>query len=244
MVTGRVSAFRKEQGFGTITLDDGRDVKFDASACTMVPSEGEAVRLKIAPAKWGGGFKAVHVEPASSAVPAAPRGKSLDEQLAILQGEHLVAALTEQRLAELVGELYGGRAEDATLLAIVDAYYTAEPARAVAEGYLRHDARFGQETSDVLAELAERVPGVHLWRQLEWTKQTLNVELPDGSKRSVEVESLDDVVALANEALAAAGDARRFYPLDTDGDWHAYLALTAARADRIARALPLQLRGR
>ena len=65
LLCGRVTSFRREQGFGVITLDDGRDVKFDASNCTMIPEEGAAVRLRVGPAKWGGGVKALHVEPHS-----------------------------------------------------------------------------------------------------------------------------------------------------------------------------------
>src|ERR1041384_4844982 len=63
LLCGRVTSFRREQGFGVITLDDGRDVPFDASHCTMVPEEGAAVRLRVGPARWGGGIKALDVEP-------------------------------------------------------------------------------------------------------------------------------------------------------------------------------------
>lgn len=87
LIGGRVTSFRREQGFGVITLDDGRDVKFDASACTMVPEEGAHVRLKIAPARWGGGFKALHVEPPRASVARAAAGSGptrLAEQLAAL----------------------------------------------------------------------------------------------------------------------------------------------------------------
>jgi cold shock CspA family protein len=84
LLSGRVTSFRREQGFGVITLDDGRDIKFDASACTMIPEEGAPVRLRVGPAKWGGGEKALHVEPRGSSVlfvPATP----LHEQLASLE---------------------------------------------------------------------------------------------------------------------------------------------------------------
>ena len=86
LLNGRVTSFRREQGFGVITLDDGRDVKFDASACTMVPEEGAIVRLRVGPARWGGGFKALHVEPRGSStlfVPAVPA--MLGAQLASLE---------------------------------------------------------------------------------------------------------------------------------------------------------------
>lgn len=87
LLGGRVTSFRREQGFGVITLDDGRDVKFDASACTMVPEEGAVVRLRVGPARWGGGIKALHVEeprgPSAMLAPTPP--PKLAEHLAALQ---------------------------------------------------------------------------------------------------------------------------------------------------------------
>jgi cold shock CspA family protein len=251
LLQGRVTQFRKEQGFGVITLDDGRDVKFDVSTCTMVPEEGDPVRLRIGSARWGGGFKALHVEPARSAAPAPQAAMTLDQQIAILQGEHLVSGLSEQVMADLVAERFGNRLADATLIGILDGYYANED-RAIADGYLRHDHRFGQETDDVLAELAARVPGARLPRQLRWdaehttperghreTVAALHVELPDGGEYALDVRSLDDIVRFVNGILAAAGDARRFYALETDGDWHAYLALSSERAQRLAKVLRL-----
>jgi cold shock CspA family protein len=253
LLLGRVTQFRKEQGFGVITLDDGRDVKFDVSTCTMVPEEGDPVRLRIGPARWGGGFKALHVEPAGSAAPVREAALTLDQQIAILQGEHLVSGLSEQVMADLVAEQFGNRLAGATLIGILDGYY-ADDERAIADGYLRHDHRFGQETDDVLAELAARVPGARLPRQLRWdagrtsleaghreTVATLHVELPDGGEYALDVRSLDDIVRFVNGILAAAGDARRFHALETDGDRHAYLALSAERAQRLAKVLRLQV---
>jgi len=241
LLTGRVTQFRKEQGFGVITLDDGRDVKFDASACTMVPEEGDSVRLRVAPAKWGGGFKALHVEPVSSGRAPTPLPISLDQQIALLQGEHLVAGLSEKVMARLVADLFDNRLADATLLGILDGYYDADEDRAIADGYLRCDGTLGQD--DVLAELAARVPRAQLPRQTTWESSTLHVALPDGTERSLAVASFDDIVVLANEALAAAGDERRFYALDTGGDWRAYLALTAERAQRLTALLQLRQPG-
>jgi len=86
LLSGRVTSFRREQGFGVITLDDGRDVKFDASICTMVPEEGAPVRLRVGPARWGGGEKALHVEPHGSStffVPPSPT--ELRAQMAALE---------------------------------------------------------------------------------------------------------------------------------------------------------------
>lgn len=76
LLCGQITSFRREQGFGVITLDDGRAVKFDAANCTMVPSQGDAVRLRVGPATQGGGLKALHVEPPSQ--PAPPPSRAID----------------------------------------------------------------------------------------------------------------------------------------------------------------------
>jgi hypothetical protein len=73
LVSGRITSFRREQGFGVITLDDGREVKFDAANCTMVPNQGDDVRLRIGPAALSSGIKALHVEPPTTPGPPPPR---------------------------------------------------------------------------------------------------------------------------------------------------------------------------
>lgn len=219
LLSGRVTAFRREQGFGVITLDDGRDVKFDASACTMVPEEGAAVQLRIAPARWGGGFKALHVEPRGSStllVPARP--PTLDEQIAALQREHLVGSLSEHAMEKLAADVFGGRIGDAALIDVLDAFYATDPARARDDGYLRF-AHPLPPAGDALAAIAAALPGLALPGE------------PAGS--------FDDLVALVNRALESAGDPRRFHPLETGRDWRAGFVLPADRAKRLAKVLPL-----
>lgn len=82
LLNGRVTSFRREQGFGVITLDDGREIKFDAHICKMLPEEGAAVQLRIAPARWGGGWKATHVEPLGAVLEAAPQPRTLAQRMA------------------------------------------------------------------------------------------------------------------------------------------------------------------
>src|SRR5262249_38639350 len=155
LLNGRVTSFRREQGFGVITLDDGRDVKFDASDCTMIPEEGAPVRLRVGPARWGGGEKALHVEPrGSSPVLAQAEPPTLDQQIAPLQCEHLVGGLSERAMAQIVAEAFGGRSDDATVGGVLDAYYAMDPARARHDGYLRADKPYRRGSGDILAKIA------------------------------------------------------------------------------------------
>lgn len=226
LLCGRVTSFRREQGFGVITLDDGRDVKFDASACTMVPEEGNAVRLRVAPARWGGGFKALHVEPGSSSTLFAPAPPTLDQQIATLQREHLVGALSEHVMEQLAADVFGGQLGEATLIEVIDAFYIQDSTRARHDGYLRRVQGLRHNPVELLAEIATLLPDAKLPRELA------------ASASATDGDSLDKIVSLANEALRAAGDPRRLYPLETRGDWHAYLALPSDRAQRLATVLP------
>jgi cold shock CspA family protein len=221
LLIGRVTSFRREQGFGVITLDDGRDVKFDASNCTMIPEEGAVVRLRVGPAKWGGGFKALHVEPRGSStlfVPADP--PSLDQQIAALQREHLVGALSEHVMAQLATEVLGGTLDDAVLIDVIDAYYAQDRARTQHDGYLRCDPP-DAASADLLAKLAALVPGAAIAREL-----------------AAGAESPEALVDLVNDALRAADDPRRVYELETGASWRSYLVLAPDRAQRLSNVLP------
>lgn len=227
LLSGRVTSFRREQGFGVITLDDGRDVKFDASICKGVLEEGAAVQLRIGPARWGGGFKALHVEArGSSTLHVPPTPLTLDEQIATLQGEHLISALSEHVMEQLVADVFGGQLGDATLIDVIDAFYVQDKGRAQHDGYLRRVEGLRHGAPDILAEIAALLPDAQIPRQP-----------PDGAAAAA-AASLDHIVSLVNVALRAAGDPRRLYRLETRGDWHAYLALPSDRARRLATVLP------
>jgi cold shock CspA family protein len=218
LFSGRVTSFRREQGFGVITLDDGRDVKFDASDCKMVPEEGAVVRLRIGPARWGGGIKALHVEPRGSStlvVPASP--PTLDEQIAALQREHLVGGLSEHVMARLSDQVFGGRICNATLLDVLDAFYATDSSRGRHDGYLRFMPPL-PSVGDALAAFATAI----------------SMALPRPVARSI-----DELVPQINRVLEASRDLRRVYPLATGRRWRAYFLLPADRALRLAKILPL-----
>ena len=212
LVPGRITSFRLEQGFGVITLDDGTPVKFDAGICAkMVPEEGMAVRLRTGPAKWGGGLKALYVEPVGAPVIAVVLPRSLEDQLATVQSEHLVSGLTESIMVELVAARFGGQSHYGTILELLDAYYTADPARGRSDGYLRRDAGTA-DPDGVLAELAVLLPDVKLPQQVRWTPRAPGaavVESAPGSDiETVPYEKVDDL-AIEVDAQPSAPDAPR-----------------------------------
>jgi cold shock CspA family protein len=217
LLNGRVTAFRREQGFGVITLDDGRDVKFDASDCKYVPEEGAVVRLRIGPARWGGGMKALHVEPrGSSMLPVPSSPPTLDEQIAALQREHLVGALSEHVMTRLSEHVFGGRISNASLLDVLDAFYASDSSRGRHDGYLRFMPPL-PTVGDALAVFATAI-GMALPRPV--------------------ASSIDDLVPQINRVLEASRDVRRVYPLATSRHWRAYYLLPIDRAQRLAKILP------
>lgn len=219
LVPGKVSAFRREQGFGTITLDDGRPVPFDAAICQMVPEEGMPVLVEVGKAKWGGGIKAVVVKEASNAVVSAQL--TLEQCIGLVQSHHLAAALTEEVLGGLLMRL-GVPAAPEHVVSVLDAYYTADPSRAAHDHYVRTS---GTRGDGLVAALQKALPLTALAR--------LAHEAGDGA-------TVDDIVLHANLALRAAEDPRRFYALDTRGGWHAFLALPRDTARALARAIQLR----
>lgn len=215
LVSGRITSFRLEQGFGIITLDDGTQVKFDAGICAnmQTPEEGAAVRLRVGPAKWGGGLKALYVEPAE--VPTfldAARPRSLEDQLAAVQREHLVAGLSESILDELVAQRFGGKPETGTILELLDAYYEADPERARSDGYLRRGAGLPHQSGDVLGELAAMLPNAKLPRQVRWSAPggEIQVLMSEGSRDEAQIETVpyekaDDAAAAEAPGGGGAG---------------------------------------
>lgn len=206
LFSGRITSFQRAQAFGLITLDDGTVVKFDAGICTMVPEEGAAVRLRVGPAKWGGGLKALFVEPAGTpGAPPTPRARSFDELLAAVQAEHLAAGLTEQLAGELAARRPSGRRGAGAVLELLDAYWSGDPARARSDGYLRRAPGLPAEGDDVLGELAALLPGARLPRQLRWAGRGAAIPIEQGEITTAPYGKLDAAELLG--ALDALDDA-------------------------------------
>jgi hypothetical protein len=175
------------------------------------------VRLRIGPARWGGGMKALHVEPRGSSTLVVPaRPPALDEQIAALQREHLVGALSELVMARLSNHVFGGRIGNASLLDVLDAFYATDSSRGRHDGYLRFMPPL-PAVGDALAAFATAI-GMALPRPV--------------------AGSIDDLIPQINRVLAAARDTRQVYPLATSRHWRAYYLLPIDRALRLAKILP------
>ena len=44
-LSGMICSFKQENGFGTLELEDGREVLFDVTACVDEPLEGQPLSL-------------------------------------------------------------------------------------------------------------------------------------------------------------------------------------------------------
>jgi hypothetical protein len=225
-VPGRITAFKREQGFGTITLDDGRQVPFDAGICQMAPSENDAVLVQVGKAKWGNKDKAVVVKPIDRTAPpfgvaSAERPLGLeafalgsnatplarDQQIGLLQAQHLLGGLTEETLVLIEKDLPA----DAALVAVLDAYYEVDPTHAIDDGYVRI-----YDLAGAPAAFREILPAL----------------VVDGA------ESVEMLVAQLNAMLRVNRDGKRIHKLDTGAAWSAYYVLAHEQARALAKVLP------
>jgi hypothetical protein len=153
--------------------------------------------------------------------------------------EGMVRGLDGPRLDALRAECWDGDEEqmdEAGLLGILTSFYeTVE--RGVRDGFLWHDDRFWMETDDVVAEVAAMLHDdrplfrqvsiqekVSTARRFRETLQAIELQRDDGVAKSIDVRTLDDVVACFNEELRARGRQRRIVALETSSGWRMYVA--------------------
>jgi tetratricopeptide (TPR) repeat protein len=157
----------------------------------------------------------------------------------------LLGELSKQEMEAILDDI-GMDAESAEeelgLIEILQSYYASETTalspRAVKDGFLHHDWRYGQETDDVIAEICQLI-GSPIYRQISYTTKahtdcvgeitTLNLESDSNKPVSFTVDNgLEDIIAFMNVALEKRGDKRRFVSIDTQADWFAYYLLEPA----------------
>ena len=248
-----VLSFVRAQALGRVRLDDGTEMPFDVVAATAgEPRAGQAVRVKVGLGRLG--RPKIEVLESLDSLDEAdePPKASFTDALRALRAEGLARALTPKVARAIAHDLFDDDNLDAeALVAVLAEYYGDDrkgAARARADKWLSHDWHFGQETHNVVAEFAALVGGIPLVVQVANLERegVLRVQPVGGKVRDLDFSftsrsktlCLEDLATLFNELLAAKGDTRRFYSLETGGDWFAFYLLDAEVAQRLADVLP------
>ena len=176
---------------------------------------------------------------ASTAAPVAPPSPAVvRRKVARLQELGFLRDATDGELAAWIDE------QTVDAVDLFDDYFADEvrgAARRVAEGYLRHEVRYGNETDDLVAELCGLVGKVLLVQRRREDTITVVADLA-GHEHRLDAE-LSQVVGFFERVLAATGDPRRFFACEVDDDEHRYVLATPEAAGKLRQAgLPLATR--
>lgn len=214
---GLVCSFRPENGFGTLELEDGREVAFDVTACVEEPLEGQAVRVVLGEAR-DGGTRAVLVEPEN--VPTSTRPpSSLADAIRRLQSEGLALELDAYEVEQITRREGLPGALPSDLAPLLSFYYRHDfvgARRCQTDQFVQW--RDGDDVAAFERNLAQLISG----------------DAITFAGGEVNVRSIDDVVDAFNEELRAQGDARRVVPLQTHDDARAYYCMALSRAMRLS----------
>ena len=161
----------------------------------------------------------------------------------------LVRGLDDANLDRLRSECWDDseeEMEDAGVLGVITAYYPSV-AEATKDGIVWHVTEFWQETEDLVAELSTALKiAPPLFRQTKVRthlhRRSIDVERDDGTRSTLEVESLLDVVEVFNAELKSRKRPERLVPLDTSNEWEMVVAMDAQTAKRLFAegALPVE----
>lgn len=224
-LSGLISSFKQENGFGTLELEDGREILFDVTACVDEPLEGQPVRVVLGSGR-GGALRAVLVETASQPESTRP-ATTLSEAVRRLQAEGIALELDDWEQKQLAAKLGTAGEHPSELVSILAAYYHDRfvgERRRCADLFVDHHGE--QETCAFEAVLAG----------------LLGESAVTFDTKETNVRSVDDVVDAFNEELRGLGDARRIVPLTTDGDHRAYFCMALSRVVRLAALGVLRVR--
>src|SRR5262249_26199009 len=130
------------------------------------PEVGEPVQVQVGVGRLGTRKVTAlrSLEPEIEVRPMLPAKKAV----AALREHGLLGELDGRELTRVyreAKETCGG--DDPDVETVLSLYYLDRDERRLADGYIEHDWRFGQETDDVVAELAELVGGKPLLVQTD-----------------------------------------------------------------------------
>lgn len=223
--TGVIYAFRQENGFGLLELEDGSEVLFDVTACVSPPVEGQDVRVVVGRSR-AGEPRAVLVEPAGQ--PASTRPvRTLREALKRLRAEGLALELDDYELDAIL------KREG------LEGEYPSELTRVLQRYYQDELAGERRRLADQYASWLESSPIEALVRELG---RVIGGEHTAFAFDRSACRSVDDVVDALNEELRATGDARRIFALEGASGERSYLCMALARATRLAAVAVLSIR--
>jgi len=244
VLDARVLRFTHVQGFGTVLLDDGREMPFDVTVCAREPLLGDSVRVRLGRDR-GDQLRVQYLEPVAE---PEPELELLPVRAALmrLQAVGIAVGLGFDRLQAIVDERHAGDEDEADIVSVLTEHYRSADRSAVADGWFASDWQFRAATDDICAELSARVGAPALIALLDWQAReepddiggelaTLRARLRDGREVSREVRSLLDVVELFNEELARGSDPRRFHSVETMGDGYVFLLLEPGAHDELRR---------
>ncbi len=232
---GVVKAFVKETGEGIIVLESGLELPFEAqyafySEMTPAASDvviGDAAKVLIA-------FTAMGKRRAQAVILDRPPPKPMSFTAAFKELRAL-GFLSTWQLADAkraIPRLYGDipkrftRAHAMDLL--TDYYGTGPTERAIQDGYLAHDWRFGRETDDVVAEFV-RVLGCPPAKQIKNDSDGLVVvDAADPSATITVRKELSELAQFFQTRFDALGISRRLIELATESDLRVFVARDAA----------------
>lgn len=224
-LSGLVCSFRQENGFGTLELEDGREVHFDVTACVDEPLEGQSVRVVLGSGR-NGAVRAVLVEAASQPESTRP-ATTLAEAIRRLQAEGLALELDDWERKKLAAELGTPGELPGELVSILASYYR--------DSFVGERRRGADLFIDHVGEVDARAFERELALLLGGNSVTFEAA-------EINLRSVDDVVDAFNEELRGAGDARRIVPLATEGEHRAYFCMALSRAVRLSAVGVLRVR--
>jgi hypothetical protein len=236
----RVVDFESNRGFGTLVLPSGETMRFDADICRHWPMPGESVRVRLGPSRLGG-VRVVSVDGALE--PVSSIRVTLWGLVSMLQDEDVAPGLTPEIYQRMLGDLDD---VDIPLTELLAAYYADAElgrGRAHADGFFIHDWRFDAAVAiEELCAIAGDRQLLRLSRSVERAGSErgkgdryhrLTVVDRASKSWSFDAHDLDDVVHEVNDALLESGDERRYFAVDGDDDWAAYVLVTPGKALRL-----------
>lgn len=224
MPRGTVKSFSLTQGFGTLVLDSGEELPFDISVCNKREfGVGETAEVTVGTG-MAGKPKATLVifEESKDRAPPFARGVSQLKELGLLSRWEVREC--RSALLEVLGEVPEKLTEQDAVSLLETYYATGNQQRGREDGVLFLDWRFGQETSDVVAELLGITDAPKLASLRRMKEEQAVVADASGAERSIPVsEGLEPLVAWLNTLLSAAGNRRRLLSLDIGSDAYVFL---------------------